>query len=85
VMMEPRVVRTLLDYFEAIPNSTKVQIDATKESSEWAKGEKRIFLKQNLETRLVGLYVLTPLPQSSSSVLTGIGRVIVQLHSKSEL
>jgi len=48
-----------LDYFEAIPGSTKVQIDATKESSEWAKSEKRIFLKQNLETRLVGLYVLT--------------------------
>ena len=25
---------------------------------EWAKQEKRIFLKQSLETRLVGLYAL---------------------------
>lgn len=50
-------VRNLLDFFGEIPGSTQVQIDATKESAEWAKGEKRIFLKQNLETRLVALCV----------------------------
>lgn len=50
-------VRSLLDFFGDIPGSTQVQIDATKESAEWAKGEKRIFLKQNLETRLVALCV----------------------------
>jgi 26S proteasome regulatory subunit RPN6 N-terminal domain len=33
-----------------------VQIDVTKENVEWAKSEKRIFLKQSLETRLIGLY-----------------------------
>lgn len=52
-------VRTLLDLFAGIPDSTALQIDATKESAEWAKNDKRIFLKQNLETRLVALYVLS--------------------------
>ena len=28
----------------------------TKENIDWARGEKRMFLKQNLETRLIGLY-----------------------------
>lgn len=52
-------VRTLLDYFAAIPDSSTAQIDVTKENIDWAKSEKRIFLKQNLETRLVSLYVLS--------------------------
>lgn len=51
----PSTVRTLLDYFSAIPNSNKLQIDVTKENIDWAKSEKRIFLKQNLETRLIAL------------------------------
>jgi 26S proteasome regulatory subunit N6 len=46
----------LIDYFSDIPNSTDTQIAVTKENIEWARGEKRIFLKQNLETRLIGLY-----------------------------
>jgi 26S proteasome regulatory subunit N6 len=41
--------------FAAIPDSIPIQIEATKESAEWAKNDKRIFLKQNLETRLVAL------------------------------
>lgn len=53
-------VRTLLDYFSDIPGSGTIQIEVTKENIGWAKSEKRIFLKQNLETRLVSLYVITP-------------------------
>lgn len=34
-----------------------LQIDVTKENVDWAKAEKRIFLKQNLETRLISLCV----------------------------
>lgn len=51
------IVRTLLDLFTDIPGSGTVQIEVTKENIEWAKSEKRIFLKQNLETRLVSLFV----------------------------
>ncbi|WFD01692.1 26S proteasome regulatory subunit rpn6 [Malassezia obtusa] len=51
-----KLVRILIDYFSAIPNSEHVQIQVTQENAEWAKKEKRIFLKQNLETKLIGLY-----------------------------
>ncbi|KAL8284030.1 hypothetical protein RQP46_005143 [Phenoliferia psychrophenolica] len=52
-----KLIRTLLDLFAAIPNSSALQIDVTKENIDWAKSEKRIFLKQNLETRLISLYI----------------------------
>ena len=48
-------VRTLLDFFAAIPNSQDTQMGVLKTNIEWAKQEKRIFLKHSLETRLVGL------------------------------
>ena len=55
-MLKLPVVRTLLDYFNPIPDSAQTQIDVLKENIDWAKREKRIFQKQNLETRLVGMY-----------------------------
>lgn len=48
-------VRTLIDYFSEIPDAKQLQIDVTKENVEWARSEKRIFLKQSLETRLISL------------------------------
>ncbi|WFD29094.1 26S proteasome regulatory subunit rpn6 [Malassezia sp. CBS 17886] len=51
-----KLVRILIDYFVDIPDSQAVQIQVTKENVEWARAEKRIFLKQNLETKLIGLY-----------------------------
>ena len=48
-------VRTLIDYFSAIPNAQAAQIECTKENIEWARTEKRVFLRQNLETKLAGL------------------------------
>ncbi|PPQ84990.1 hypothetical protein CVT25_010522 [Psilocybe cyanescens] len=50
-----KLIRTLLDYFAAIPDSQKVQMKALTDNIAWAKQEKRIFLKHSLETRLVGL------------------------------
>lgn len=52
-----KLIRTLIDFFNAIPDSRDAQIRVTQENIDWAKSEKRIFLKQNLETRLVGLWV----------------------------
>ncbi|KAI0807978.1 PCI-domain-containing protein [Fomes fomentarius] len=54
-----KLIRTLLDCFSAIPNSQKIQIDVLLENIQWAKREKRIFLKHSLETRLVGLQLDT--------------------------
>lgn len=48
-------VRTVLDCFSAIPDSQKIQVEVLTENIEWAKREKRMFLKHSLETRLVGM------------------------------
>jgi 26S proteasome regulatory subunit N6 len=50
-----KLIRTLLDFFTAIPNSQQVQINTLTDNISWAKREKRIFLKHSLETRLVSL------------------------------
>lgn len=51
-----KLVRILIDYFNDIPDSRDVQIQVTRENAQWAKQEKRIFLKQNLETKLIAQY-----------------------------
>ncbi|KDN41867.1 PCI-domain-containing protein [Tilletiaria anomala UBC 951] len=51
-----KLIRQLIDLFSDIPDGKQIQIVVTKENVEWAKSEKRIFLKQSLETKLIGLY-----------------------------
>lgn len=51
------LVKQLIDSFSDIPNSLPLQVDICKESIEWAVTEKRVFLQQSLETRLVALYL----------------------------
>ncbi|BGP47740.1 26S proteasome regulatory subunit rpn6 [Rhodotorula kratochvilovae] len=77
-----KLIRTLLDYFAAIPDSTQAQIDATRESAEWAKGEKRIFLKQNLETRLVALYIDAQNYKDALALITALLRELKKLDDK---
>ena len=54
---DPDLVRTLLDYFNAIPDSQAIQMKTLTDNIAWTKAEKRIFLKHSLETRLVSLCV----------------------------
>ena len=55
-------VRTLLDYFGSIPDSKETQMKVLQDNIDWAKREKRIFLKHSLETRLIGMWVQSPTP-----------------------
>ncbi|KAI6040571.1 proteasome regulatory particle subunit [Pisolithus marmoratus] len=50
-----KLIRTLLNYFNDIPNSRQVQIDVLLDNIDWSNREKRIFLKHSLEIRLVSL------------------------------
>ncbi|OCB88266.1 PCI-domain-containing protein [Sanghuangporus baumii] len=54
-----KLIRTLLDFFTPIPNSKGTLMDVLHENIEWARSEKRIFLKHSLETRLVGIQLET--------------------------
>ncbi len=51
-----RLVRTLVDLFLDIEAGTGREIDLVKECIEWAGNERRTFLKQALEAKLMGLY-----------------------------
>ena len=46
-------VRTLIDYFP--PSARDIQTQVVNENIEWARQEKRVFLRQSLEMRLIGL------------------------------
>ncbi|RKP25991.1 PCI domain-containing protein [Syncephalis pseudoplumigaleata] len=52
-----KIVRTLMDLFSDIPDSRELQINVCRECIQWSVDEKRIYLKQALETRLVALYL----------------------------
>ncbi|KAF7290527.1 PCI-domain-containing protein [Mycena indigotica] len=52
-----KLIRTLLNYFNSIPDSMPTQIRVLEDNIAWAKTEKRIFLKHSLETRLAGIHL----------------------------
>lgn len=51
-----KLTKQLIDNFGSIPNSQTVQIQVTKDCIAWAEQDKRVFLKQSLETRLASLF-----------------------------
>uniref|UniRef100_A0A7S0WQH3 PCI domain-containing protein n=1 Tax=Chlamydomonas leiostraca TaxID=1034604 RepID=A0A7S0WQH3_9CHLO len=52
-----KIVRGIIDSIAKIPGSTQLQVDVCKEQVEWAKTEKRTFLRQRIELRLASLYL----------------------------
>ncbi|EDV21750.1 26S proteasome non-ATPase regulatory subunit 11 [Trichoplax sp. H2] len=51
-----RLVKELVDLFLSIKASTTAEIQLCLDCIEWAKNEKRSYLRQALESRLIGLY-----------------------------
>ncbi|KAJ9076124.1 26S proteasome regulatory subunit rpn6 [Entomophthora muscae] len=52
-----KIVRSLIDCFQGLPESLNLQIEVCQELIDWCTSEKRIFLKQNIETKLVSIYL----------------------------
>jgi 26S proteasome regulatory subunit N6 len=77
-----KLVRTLIDYFDGIPGSQQTQIQVAKENAEWAKSEKRIFLKQNLETKLIGLYFANKQYRDALPLIDTLLRELKKLDDK---
>jgi len=55
-----KLVKTLIDFYSQAPlnqhpSSSQTQIVITRENVEWARSEKRVFLRQNLEIKLCSL------------------------------
>ncbi|WBW72229.1 19S proteasome regulatory subunit Rpn6 [Schizosaccharomyces osmophilus] len=51
-----KIIRTLIDKFSGAKSSLLLQIEVTKSCREWAIDEKRTFLRQALDTKLISLY-----------------------------
>ncbi|KAK9365869.1 hypothetical protein V1509DRAFT_666720 [Lipomyces kononenkoae] len=52
-----KIIRALIDLFSTVPDTIDTQIAVTKDCIAWAISERRNFLRQSLETRLVSLYI----------------------------
>ncbi|GMK53657.1 hypothetical protein CspeluHIS016_0102430 [Cutaneotrichosporon spelunceum] len=50
-----KLIRALIDLFPA--SSRELQMQVTSENIEWARKEKRVFLRQSLEIKLVALHI----------------------------
>lgn len=51
-----KIIRTLIDMLAQLPDTTDIQVSTTKDCIDWAVSEKRNFLRQQLQVRLIGLY-----------------------------
>ena len=76
------LVRQLLDLFHTIPNSTDTQITVTKSCIEWATSERRGFLRQNLETRLVQLYMTKTAYYDALTLINSLLKELKRLDDK---
>jgi 26S proteasome regulatory subunit N6 len=76
------IARSLIDYFSDIPNCLPLQIEVCKENIEWCVQEKRLFLKQALETRLVALYLDNKMYHESLSLISVLLKELKRLDDK---
>jgi len=51
-----KLVRSLVDFFLDLEAGIGIEVQLCKECIEWAKEERRTFLRQSLEARLIALY-----------------------------
>lgn len=52
-----KLVRSIIDSIVKVPGSTALQVEVCKSQVEWARTEKRTFLRQRIELRLASLYL----------------------------
>ncbi|KAK5168994.1 26S proteasome regulatory subunit rpn6 [Saxophila tyrrhenica] len=77
-----KLVRQLLDLFAAIPNTLEIQIDTVKSSIDWAVKQRQGFLRQNLEVRLVGLYMQKQSYYDSLTLINSLLKELKRLDDK---
>lgn len=51
-----KIIRTIIEKIEQLPNTQALQITVCEESAEWAKSENRNFLRQRVQVKLASLY-----------------------------
>merc|ERR1712223_1151829 len=83
-----KLVRGLVDMFLEMERSEargEREVQLCKECIEWAKEERRTFLRQSLESRLVGLYFETECYQEAIALGSALLRELKKLDDKNLL
>ncbi|KOS23277.1 putative 26S proteasome regulatory subunit rpn6 [Escovopsis weberi] len=80
-----KLVRQLLDLVRETPDSIEVEIAATKDCIEWATSERRAFQRQDLEVRLVTLYMTKQTYYDALTLINGLLRELKRLDDKLRL
>lgn len=75
-------VRKLIDDFSEIPDSLPLQVEVVQELIDWATAESRIFLKQNLQTRLVALFLDNRMYTDALSLIAVLLKELKRLDDK---
>lgn len=76
------LVRQLLDFFSEIPDTLDSQIAVIKSCIDWAVSERRSFLRQNLETRLVGIHMQKQSYYDALTLINSLLRELKRLDDK---
>ncbi|KAA0725115.1 26S proteasome non-ATPase regulatory subunit 11B 26S proteasome regulatory subunit RPN6-B [Triplophysa tibetana] len=80
-----RLVRSLLDLFLDMEAATGQEVELCLECIEWAKAEKRTFLRQALEARLIALYFDTKRYQEALQLGTQLLQELKKMDDKALL
>lgn len=80
-----KVLKTLIEQFDLIPNSLDKQIGVCQESIAFAKKEKRVFLKHSLSIRLATLFYEKLQYNDSLQLINELLREFKKLDDKSSL
>ncbi|KAE8410387.1 hypothetical protein BDV36DRAFT_289638 [Aspergillus pseudocaelatus] len=77
-----KLVRQLLDLFSEIPNTLDIQTAVIKSCIDWAIAERRSFLRQNLQTRLVAIYMQKQSYYDALNLINSLLRELKRLDDK---
>lgn len=80
-----KLVRSLVDLFLDMEAGTGIEVQLCKDCIEWAKQEKRTFLRQSLEARLIALYFDTGLYTEALNLGSQLLKELKKLDDKNLL
>lgn len=80
-----KLVRSLVDYFLDLEAGIGIEVQLCKECIDWAKEERRTFLRQSLEARLIALYFDTGMFTEALQLESTLLRELKKLDDKNLL
>lgn len=77
-----KLIRKLVDLFLDLDASTGLEVSLCQSCIEWAKEEKRTFLRQSLEARLIQLFYKTKKYQEALELITSLLKELKKMDDK---